>query len=558
MSSPVEVVEVTEVTPEVVAAFERLIPQLSRSNPPPSAAELAAMAAADASVVLVALDPDQGGAIVGSLTLALFRIPTGLRAWIEDVVVDEAVRGHGVGEALNREALDRAPCRGRPHGRPDLAPVAGGGQPPLPTPRLRRARHQRLPVRPHVKFHDAADWLKNGLLPTVVLVLGALLFVRFVRWVGSRYRANVDEQIRATIEAGRVVPEEIKRSRAVAEVLEWAAISLAYVVAGLLALRQLGVPLTTLVPPATVVGVALGFGAQQVVGDLLAGFFLFSERQFGIGDLVRLSRPGQPSGVTGTVEQLTLRVTKLRTVSGEYVVVPNSALRQVTNLSKDWSRVVLDIPVPATEDLDRAMSTLLEAAESLAEDEAWAGLLLGKPVVAGVETIEVGYVQLRLVVRTQAGRQFDVSRELRFAAPPPCAGRASWPRRCPTRRRPPHDPLRGAPGPRSAHPRPVPGAMVDGRSWPWPSSGSATSTSMCARRRRGPSRSRSSPRPPRPRPTETTGVHRDRPDVLGGPERVDDGRHGRVAELGDRGSRRSRRARPRPARRPGPPSGTAP
>ena len=111
-------------------------------------------------------------------------------------------------------------------------------------------------------------------------------------------------------------------------------------------------------------------------------------------------------------------MTKLRTASGEFVVVPNSALRQVTNLSKDWSRVVLDIPVAATEDLDRATSVLLEAANSMAEDDAWAGMLLGKPVVAGVETIEVGYVRLRLLVRTLPGRQFDVSRELRLR----CAG----------------------------------------------------------------------------------------------------------------------------------------
>jgi small-conductance mechanosensitive channel len=265
-----------------------------------------------------------------------------------------------------------------------------------------------------VKFDDVTDWLRNGLLPTVVLVLGALLFVRLVQWLGSRYRTNLDEQVKESIEHGLVASEATKRSRAVAEVLEWAAITLTYFVAALLSIRQLGVPLTTLVAPATVVGVALGFGAQQMVGDLLAGFFLFSERQFGIGDLIRLSQPGQTAGVTGTVEELTLRVTKLRTASGEFVVVPNSALRQVTNLSKDWSRVVLDIPVATTEDLDQATAVLLAAANSMADDDAWSGLLLGKPVVAGVETIEVGYVRLRLLVRTLPGRQFDVSRELRF------------------------------------------------------------------------------------------------------------------------------------------------
>ena len=112
-SSEVEV-EVSEVagadavTAEVVEAFARLIPQLSRSNPPPSAEELVAMAGSEASVLLIARDPERGGEIVGSLTLAMFRIPTGLRAWIEDVVVDESARGRGVGEALNQAALARA------------------------------------------------------------------------------------------------------------------------------------------------------------------------------------------------------------------------------------------------------------------------------------------------------------------------------------------------------------------------------------------------------------------------------------------------------------------
>ncbi len=102
--------EATEVTAELVDAFERLIPQLSRSNPPPSAAELDEIVRSPATVLLVA--ESDSGVIVGSLTLALFRIPTGLRAWIEDVVVDESARGAGVGEALNREALDRARAAG--------------------------------------------------------------------------------------------------------------------------------------------------------------------------------------------------------------------------------------------------------------------------------------------------------------------------------------------------------------------------------------------------------------------------------------------------------------
>ncbi len=111
-SEAVFVEEVTECTDELVAAFSRLIPQLSSSSPPPGPDELAAMVRSEASTVLVARDCGPDGAIIGSLTLAVFRIPTGVRAWIEDVVVDESARGRGVGEALSQVALDRARAAG--------------------------------------------------------------------------------------------------------------------------------------------------------------------------------------------------------------------------------------------------------------------------------------------------------------------------------------------------------------------------------------------------------------------------------------------------------------
>ena len=166
--------------------------------------------------------------------------------------------------------------------------------------------------------------------------------------------------------------------------------------------------------PATVAGVALGFGAQQVVGDLLAGFFLFAEHQFGYGDDIRFSQPGQTKGVMGTVEEMTLRVTKLRTIEGELVIIPNSLLGQVTNLSKDWSQAVLDLPIAVGEDLELTNSVLRDASMTLVTDDHWAPLLLREPVVAGVQRVEVGYYLVRVLVRTLPGRQFEVLRELRL------------------------------------------------------------------------------------------------------------------------------------------------
>ncbi len=100
--------KVTEVTDELVAAFERLIPQLSSSNPPPTRVEINEMVASPAIVLLIARDPSRSNEIVGALTLALFRIPTGLRAWIEDVIVDTSCRGQGIGEALCMAAIEHA------------------------------------------------------------------------------------------------------------------------------------------------------------------------------------------------------------------------------------------------------------------------------------------------------------------------------------------------------------------------------------------------------------------------------------------------------------------
>lgn len=107
-----EIIQVTQVTDELVAAFVRLIPQLSSSNPPPTRAELTELVASPATILFIARDAEPGGAITGALTLALFRIPTGLRAWIEDVIVDTASRGQGIGEALCRAALEYARAAG--------------------------------------------------------------------------------------------------------------------------------------------------------------------------------------------------------------------------------------------------------------------------------------------------------------------------------------------------------------------------------------------------------------------------------------------------------------
>jgi moderate conductance mechanosensitive channel len=265
-----------------------------------------------------------------------------------------------------------------------------------------------------VHLDDISRWARGNGLEILLFAIGSVLVARFVHWVSGLYQARLYQTIRAQMDQGGVLPEHTKRARAMAQAAELAVTSVVYFVAALLILAKFGLPLSSLVPPATIIGVALGFGAQQIVADVLAGFFILSERQFGVGDLVQLAQPGQTTGVRGTVEEVTLRVTKLRTVQGELAFVPNSALRQVTNLSREWSRVVVDVPIPVSQDLDAATEVLREAVRELWDDPVWHDVLLGEPIVAGVENIEVDHLQLRVIARTLPGKQFDVGRALRL------------------------------------------------------------------------------------------------------------------------------------------------
>jgi small-conductance mechanosensitive channel len=258
---------------------------------------------------------------------------------------------------------------------------------------------------------DFSRWARSNGLEIVMLVTGASLAGRLATWFGGRVTARIDSQHRTDDSVVR--SEAAKHRHAVIQVVTWTALVLLYFVTGVLVLQLFGVPLTTLVAPATVAGVAVGFGAQRIVQDLLAGFFMIAERQYGFGDVIRISSLGATTGVTGTVEDVTLRVTRMRTVNGEVVIVPNGQITQVTNLSRDWARAVVDVPVPATIDVNRVTDILHTVGNDAFADQELRPLLLDAPSVMGIESIQVDQFSVRMVARTLPGKQFDVGRELR-------------------------------------------------------------------------------------------------------------------------------------------------
>ncbi len=258
---------------------------------------------------------------------------------------------------------------------------------------------------------DLLDWLAGRGLEIVLIVLGSVLVARFISWVASRITDRIDA--RATDGDLLVRSEAAKHRHSLTQVIRWALIVLVYAVAVFYVLDRLGVPITGLVAPATVLGVGLGFGAQRIVGDVLAGFFLITERQYGFGDVVAIGLAAGGETAEGTVEDVTLRITRLRSADGEVVTVPNGQIVKVVNLSRDWARAVVDVPVPTTVDVTRVNATLHEVGREAFADPELRRLLLDEPSIMGVESIDLEQLNVRVVARTLPGRQFEVGRDLR-------------------------------------------------------------------------------------------------------------------------------------------------
>ncbi len=186
-----------------------------------------------------------------------------------------------------------------------------------------------------------------------------------------------------------------------------------WVIAGMLILGAVGVELGPLLAGAGIVGVALGFGAQNMVKDFLAGIFILLEDQYGIGDVVELRDSIGSPGASGTVEGISLRSTRVRDVEGSVWHVPNGEIRTAGNKSQQWARSLLDVSVAYGTNIKHASDVLKRTADELWQDPEWADDILEEPEVWGLERFDADALALRLVIKTQPARQWAINRELR-------------------------------------------------------------------------------------------------------------------------------------------------
>ena len=175
-------------------------------------------------------------------------------------------------------------------------------------------------------------------------------------------------------------------------------------------LSELGVNVTALLAGVSILGLAISFGAQSLVKDVITGFFILLEDQYGVGDVVRVNGPG---GLAGGVEAVSLRTTVLRDLEGTAHVIPNGEIKTVSVLSKDWARAVADIDVPYDVNLDQMFGLLTQVANALHDDPEWNDKFLEPPEILGVQALTPTAVTLRVLMKVQPKEQWPVSREFR-------------------------------------------------------------------------------------------------------------------------------------------------
>ena len=272
---------------------------------------------------------------------------------------------------------------------------------------------------PFDTWGSTRDWLLGAPLRIVIVLLGALV----VRWVVHRAIRSVVDGAVARADAhertsvGRVLgaagvgqQRRSQRALTMGSLLRSVATFTIGVITVLTVMAELGMPLAPLLTSAGIGGIALGFGAQALVKDFLSGIFMIIEDQYGVGDVIDTGE------ATGTVEEVTLRVTRLRDITGVVWFIRNGEIVRIGNKSQGWAMATIDIPVAYDEEPARVIPLLQRVVEEVWADEEQRARLIEQPSVAGVESVSGGVMTLRIFARCRPGEQFGIPREIRKRA----------------------------------------------------------------------------------------------------------------------------------------------
>ncbi|HVH87807.1 MAG TPA: mechanosensitive ion channel family protein [Terriglobales bacterium] len=247
---------------------------------------------------------------------------------------------------------------------------------------------------------DIANWLRIKLPPIlVILVLAAIMTWLLGLLTGKLQQFSHRDELPSRIRAQQL--------RTLAAVIHSVGIFVIFFFALLQILDKLNVDVKPFIASAGIVGLAIGFGAQTLVHDVINGFFIIIENIYDLGDVVKIA------GVQGTVEQMSLRKTVLRDDTGALHSVPNSEVKIISNMTRDWAQVALHVSVDYSESSDRIIQLLKEMASELANDQEYGPSIVGQPEVPGIERVNGSEVDYLMLVKARPGKQYAIRRELR-------------------------------------------------------------------------------------------------------------------------------------------------
>jgi small conductance mechanosensitive channel len=246
---------------------------------------------------------------------------------------------------------------------------------------------------------DAGELVRKGMQLVLIWVL---------IWFGNRVVKLIARRIELAVDDGddSTLTEAEQRGRTISELLRSVG-RIVFLVLGLMLTLNVFIDIGPILAGAGILGLAVSFGAQSLVKDIISGFFFLIESQFAVGDVIEVA------GKSGVVERMTLRVVMLRDSHGTLHMIPNGSITVVSNMTRKWSRAVVDVGVSYGTNVDTAIEIFGDEADRMAKDPEWAPLFDGPPEVIGVNDLGDSQVTIRTLLKTHAGKQWAVGREFR-------------------------------------------------------------------------------------------------------------------------------------------------
>jgi small conductance mechanosensitive channel len=250
-------------------------------------------------------------------------------------------------------------------------------------------------------FKNIATWLTTSGIRVLGILIALFFLSQMSKWIVKWLEKFIPEK--DPLQAA----EAKKRAHTLGNILRHALIVVISFIALLMILGELGIQLGPLLATAGIGALAIGFGGQSLVKDVISGFFIILENQYRIGDVIEVA------GVSGLVESVSLRRTVLRDLEGKVHTIPNGEIKIVSNLSKEWARSVLDVGISYREDVDHVIEILQQIGSELVAEEPWKSAILEPLQIFGVERFGDSQLVIRVVVKTAPLKQWEVGRELR-------------------------------------------------------------------------------------------------------------------------------------------------